>query len=270
MKATALIAEDEALLAAHLRAELATCWPELQILPTCSDGDEALSRALQHRPDLLFLDIQMPGKSGLELTQALVEEWPDGTPFPLLVFVTAHNQYAIEAFERAAVDYLLKPVRPERLGLCCQRLRSALALREPARAPSPLQATIDQLRELLAAGIPSPPPGGSGPPLAVIQAGLGSTIEMVPIGEVLYFEAADKYVRVITAAREHLIRTSLRELLPRLDPSLFWQIHRSVVVRADAIAAAQRDETGKLTLHLRDHPDRLPVSRLYVQRFKAM
>ncbi len=267
---TALIAEDEALLAEHLRAELTRLWPDLQITGIAPHGAAAVEMALAQRPDIAFLDIRMPALSGLEAAQAIGEEWPDdGRAPPLLVFVTAYDQYALQAFERAAVDYVLKPVQPERLAQTVARLRQALRRRESAKEGDP-EATLAQLRALLAApglGTPAVAPAR----LAVIQAaGTDSAVHLVPIGEVIYFEAADKYVRVVTAEREHLIRTSLRELLPQLDPDRFWQVHRGTVVRCDAIATALRDEAGKVTLTLRGHPDRLSVSRLYAHRFKPM
>lgn len=269
---TALIAEDEPLLAANLQDELRSLWPELQWLPVAGDGHTALETALARRPDLCFLDIRMPALSGLEVAQALAEDWPESAPFPLLVFVTAYDQYALQAFERAAVDYVLKPVQPERLAQTVARLREAL--RQRASAPSAdaevnAEATLAQLRALLGApGLGAP--ANASPRLTVIQAGQGAAVHLVPVNEVIYFEAADKYVRVITAEREHLIRTSLRELLPQLDPERFWQVHRGTVVRCDAVATALRDDAGKVTLTLRGHADRLTVSRLYAHRFKPM
>ena len=277
---TALIAEDEPLLAANLQAELARLWPELHIVASVGHGEAAWQQGLQLRPDVMFLDIRMPGMTGLEAAQALAEDWPEvagdakhaeaaDAPFPLIVFVTAYDQYALQAFERAAVDYVLKPVQPERLALTCTRLQAALRQRaQPQNAPA-LGAAIDQLRSLLestgAATAQARPT-----PLRVIQASAGSTIHMVPVDEVLYFEAADKYVRVVTAEREHLIRLSLRELLPQLDTDRFWRIHRGTLVRCDAIATALRDEAGKVTLTLRGHADKLSVSRLYAHLFKPL
>ncbi len=269
---TALIAEDEALLAEHLRAELARLWPELQITGIAPHGAAAVEMALAQRPDIAFLDIRMPGLSGLEAAEAIGEEWPQGETPPLLVFVTAYDQYALQAFERAAADYVLKPVQPERLAQTVARLREAL--RRRASAPSAdaevnAEATLAQLRALLGApGLGAP--ANASPRLTVIQAGQGAAVHLVPVNEVIYFEAADKYVRVITAEREHLIRTSLRELLPQLDPERFWQVHRGTVVRCDAVATALRDDAGKVTLTLRGHADRLTVSRLYAHRFKPM
>lgn len=263
--ATALIAEDEPLLAAHLKNELSQLWPALGIAATVGDGESAVRQALRLRPQILFLDIRMPGLSGLEAAQSLAEDWPeDGTPFPLVVFVTAYDEYALQAFERAAIDYVLKPATRERLAQTCQRLQVALAQRSAGSTDD----TLDKLRALLASN--SEGVAQQVPKLSVIQAGSGHAIHMVPIGEVLYFEAADKYVRVVMPQREHLIRISLRELLPRLDTQRFWQIHRGTVVRSDAIESAVRDESGKLTLALRGHADRLSVSRLYTHLFKAM
>jgi DNA-binding LytR/AlgR family response regulator len=272
--ATALIAEDEPLLAAALQAELARLWPALRIVASVGHGAAAVEAALVQRPQLLFLDIRMPGMSGLEAAQAIAEDWPDGVAAPLLVFVTAYDQYAIEAFGQAAVDYLLKPVDPARLAQTCARAQAALALQATrsagAAAPPPWDDALGQLRSLLA----QPALGGAvhprAAPLQVIQAGIGNAVHIVPIGEVVCFEAADKYVRMLTAEREYLIRTALRELLPQLDPGRFWQVHRGTVVRADAIAAALRDEAGKITLTLRARPERLAVSRLYAHLFKAM
>jgi DNA-binding LytR/AlgR family response regulator len=261
--ATALIAEDEPLLAQELQAELARLWPQLDIVASVSHGAAAVEHALALEPDIVFLDIRMPGLSGLEAAQALAEDWPDGVgaaPFPLVVFVTAYDDYALQAFDRAAVDYLLKPVQPERLAQTCARLQSALAQRGNA-----LPATVEQLRSLLAA-VPAP----AAERLSVLPVGVGNEVHMVPVASVVYFEAADKYVRVVTAQREHLIRIPLRELLPQLDPQAFWQIHRGTVVRADAVASVVREGSGKLTLTLVGRPDRLSVSRLYAHRFKAL
>jgi len=267
---TALIAEDEPLLAQALRAELAHAWPDLQLLEPAVDGDDAVERALSGRPDVVFLDIRMPGMTGLEAAQALAEDWPDSTDFPLLVFVTAYDQYALQAFERAAVDYLQKPVQPARLAACCARLRDTLALRTAANGAAKPAAADDaallgRLRTLLAAPAEAAPTA-----LAILQASIGPTLHMIPVDEVIYFEAADKYVRVVTREREALIRMSLRELLPRLQPEKFWQIHRGTVVRADAIATATRDDSGKVFLTLRQRPERLVASRLYAHLFRGM
>lgn len=283
---TALIAEDEPLLAQALQAELARAWPELQVLRTVGDGVSAVKAALELVPQLLFFDIRMPGMSGLDAALELADLWPPAhapqQPFPALVFVTAYDQYAVQAFEAQAVDYLLKPVQPARLQKTVSKLQLALAesartapetIANPATDPA-LEAALCQLRGLLQAhtGMPAQAAdaGGTTPLLQVLQVSAGSQIRMVPIDEVLYFEAADKYVRVLTRDREHLLRTALKDLLPQLDPLVFWQVHRGTVVRATAIDTVSRDDAGRLTISLRNLDDKLAVSRLYAQRFKAM
>jgi len=274
---TALIAEDEPLLAQGLRADLKRLWPELDVVAMVGDGESAVREALARRPAVCFLDIRMPGLSGLEAAQALAEDWPDGEPLPLIVFVTAYDQYALQAFEAQAADYLLKPVDTTRLRACIARLQRRLPgpwaseaggdAAAPPGSPAPADAMLAQLRALLAvAGTATDRP----PLLEVIQANVGATVHLVPVDSVLYFEAADKYVRVVTATDEHLIRTPLKELLPQLDERLFWQVHRSVVVRASAVAQARRDESGKVVLQLRNRPERLTASRLYAHLFKGM
>jgi DNA-binding LytR/AlgR family response regulator len=269
--ATALIAEDEPLLAAALQAELARAWPALRVLATVGDGASAVTQALALRPEVLFFDIRMPGLGGLEAAAELADAWPADSAFPALVFVTAYDQYAVQAFEAQAVDYLLKPVQPARLQKTVSKVQLALAgrawpaINSGAGTNAGLDQALDQLRHLLAAGQPA-----AAAPLKVIQASVGSGIRMVPVAEVLYFEAADKYIRVLTAGHEYLIRTPLKELLPQLDPQVFWQIHRGTVVQAEAIETVHRDEAGKLSLSLRGRPEKLPVSRLYSQQFRAM
>lgn len=267
MNATALIAEDEPLLAQALQAELARAWPGLQVVATVGDGDAAVAQALSLRPDVLFLDIRMPAQNGLQAAAELADEWPEGVPFPALVFVTAYDAYAIEAFEAQAVDYVLKPVQPERLARTVERVQQVLARRQPANAPLD-EATLARLRALLTSGDVST--GVPPPRLQVIPASVGQGIRMVPINEVLVFEAADKYVRVLTAGSEVLIRTPLKELLPQLDPAVFWQVHRGTVVRADAIDNVARNEAGRLSLRLRGRSEAWAVSRLYADRFRAM
>ncbi|MEO6623738.1 MAG: LytTR family DNA-binding domain-containing protein [Burkholderiaceae bacterium] len=276
--ASALIAEDEPLLAAALTAELRRAWPELHVVATAGDGLSAVRLALQYRPDVLFFDIRMPGQSGLEAAADLADQWesdaPEDKPFPALVFVTAYDQYAVQAFESQAVDYLLKPLQPQRLTRTVEKLQRLLAQRSAAAAGASgrpdlatgnLDQTLAQLRALLAG-----PAVAEGARLSVLQVSVGSTIHMVPLDEVQYFEAADKYVRVLTAEHEYLIRTPLRELLPQLDPGTFWQVHRGTVVRAAAVLQVTRDDSGKFWLQLRARKERLAVSRLYAQQFKAM
>jgi DNA-binding LytR/AlgR family response regulator len=267
MNATALIAEDEPLLAQALQAELARTWPALQVVATVGDGDAAVAQALRLQPDVLFLDIRMPGQTGLQAAAELAEEWPEGVPFPALVFVTAFDAYAVEAFEAQAVDYVLKPVQPERLARTVQRVQQVLAQRQPAAGAFD-DTTLARLRALLSAS--DAPAGAATPRLQVIPASVGQGIRMVPIAEVLVFEAADKYVRVLTADSEVLIRTPLKELMPQLDPAVFWQVHRGTVVRADANDSVTRNEAGRMSLRVRGRPEALAVSRLYAERFRAM
>jgi len=225
---------------------------------------------------VLFFDIRMPGLDGLGAAAELADSWPtDEAPMPQLVFVTAYDEYAARAFEAQAIDYVLKPVQPDRLRKTVGRLQQALAARQPAPtsalADAALEQTLAQWRQVLGAaeaGAASAAPA----PLRMIAASDagGSTVRMVPIDEVLYFEAADKYLRVLTATHEYLIRTPLKQLLPQLDADAFWQVHRAVVVRSSAIESVHRDEAGKLHLMLRGRAEKIPVSRLYAHLFRAM
>jgi DNA-binding LytR/AlgR family response regulator len=256
----ALIAEDEPLLAEHLAHELAQAWPALHLLPPAPNGVVALERALHERPQLLFLDIQMPGLTGIEVAQQLAEDWPDtGGSLPLIVFVTAYDQYALQAFEAAAVDYVLKPITPARLQQSVQRLQARL------QETSGTDATLAALQRLLAQ-----PHASSQPRLRHLQASVGSGIELVPVEALLYMEAADKYVRAVTRTKEYWVRVSLRELQPQLDPERFWQVHRGTVVNIDAVARAHKLENGTAVLELRERPEKLTVSRVHAGRFKAL
>ena len=266
---TALIAEDEPLLAAALKAELARLWPELIVIATAGDGLSAVEQTLALQPDVLFFDIQMPGQSGLDAATALVDTWDtQAKSFPALVFVTAYDQYAVAAFEAQALDYVLKPVQTARLQKTVSKLQLALA----DKAPSAInfEATMTQLRGLLGSVAGASSAQQSVQPLTVIQASVGTSIRMVPVAEALYFEAADKYVRVLTASHEYLIRTPLKELIPQLNPNSFWQIHRGTLVNASTIDSVNRDESGKLSLTVRGRSEKLAVSRLYAHLFKAM
>jgi len=265
---TALIAADESLPAAHLRAELRQVWSDLAVTAVATNGVQALARALELRPDVCFLDIRMPGLSGLEVAQALAEDWTDdpGVPFPLLVFITADDQDAMQAFELQAVDYLLKPLVRARLQSCCQRLQQQLARRDVLHPSEPdrLQMLARRLPSLLAPSMATPHR------LEFIQVQTGHTVEMVPVDEVVYFEAADKYLRVLTADREHLIRMSLRELINQMDERRFWQIHRRILVQTRCISRAVRDEQGRLGVVLRQRSEILPVSRIHAHLFQGM
>lgn len=290
----ALIAEDEPVLAAALAKSLQRLWPELAIVAIAENGVAAVEQTLAHQPDVLFLDIKMPGKTGLEAAQELADAWPLGPQepaFPLIVFVTAYDEYALAAFEQAAADYVCKPVSDERLGKTVQRLRERLQARQAQRAPAQegagadgsdnggeLERLLGQLRQLWP-GASAPQAASAGaaesapaapPRLSMIRAAVGNQVRMIPIEEVVYFEATDKYVTVTTRDSASLIRTSLRELLPQLDPERFWQVHRGTVVNARCIAAAVRDEAGKLSLKLHGRDERLPVSRLFAHLFRQM
>ncbi len=284
--ATALIAEDEPLLAQSLQRELRQLWPELQT-HIATDGLQAVEMALRALPQLLFFDVRMPGQSGLEAAQEIAERWPDGRRLPMLVFITAFDEYAVQAFEQAAMDYIVKPVSSGRLQQTLERIYSSnrlfsgikstqfatdsIANATNSTADEPMLAALRSLLSL------SPHPAKEAPRierLQRIQASVGSQIVVVPLSEVAYFEAADKYVRVLTglhkAERELLIRTPIKDLLPQLDAQEFWQIHRSTLVRASLIEAVHRDETGRLTISLRGRTEKLVISRLYAGLFRAM
>jgi DNA-binding LytR/AlgR family response regulator len=270
---TALIAEDEPVLADALQRQLRQLWPALNVVATTGDGLSLVRLAQAHLPDVVFADIHMPGQSGLDATEQLAEHWPLDRPLPLLCFITAYDHYAVTAFERAAVDYVLKPVRVERLALTCSRLQQQLATRQSS---------------LAAAGVTDPDwpqhwPGisqaargavAAEESLRILQANAGQSLYMVDTQDVIYLEAADKYVRIVVrqpppGVGELLIRTPLKELMPRLPADQFWQIHRSVVVNARAIERVSRQQQ-KLRVHLRDHPDVLDVSRMHAHLFKAL
>jgi DNA-binding LytR/AlgR family response regulator len=269
-RATALIAEDEPLLAQALRMELQAAWPELDVLATVGDGRSAVREALALLPQVLFLDIRMPGQDGLAAAMELADSWPlDEAPMPQLVFVTAYDEYAARAFDAQAIDYVRKPVQPERLRKTVARVQQALGAQQASSpAPEQLEQTLAEWRRLIGAAGSA----AAAPALRFITASDagGNTVRMVPLSEVLYFEAADKYVRVLTAGQEYLIRTPLKQLLPQLDANVFWQVHRAVLVRAEAIESVHRDEAGKLHLQLRGRPEKIAVSRLYAHLFRAM
>ena len=263
----ALIAEDEPLLAAALQRQLKALWPALETT-IAADGATAVQQALAHRPALLFLDIRMPGIDGLEAAAQIAESWGDGGPLPLVVFVTAHDEHALAAFALAAVDYVQKPVQPARLAQTVARLRARLSAQAPgaAAAVSALEEPfLAQLRTLLST--PSP---ASVPRLQVIQAAIGNQLHLIAVEEVLFAEAADKYVRIVTRDRECLLRTPIRELQAGLDPAVFWQIHRGTLVRATAIERVTRDAAGRQWIHLRGCAEKLAVSRIWGYRFRAM
>ena len=253
MTATALIVDDESPMRDQLRARLAEVWPELEIAGEAANGIEALDMAARLKPSIVFLDIRMPGPSGIETARQLYRE-------SQVVFVTAYDQYAVEAFEQGAMDYLLKPVTAERLRMTCDRLRQRIG-----KAPDNIDEKIAQLARILERGQPAKPQY-----LRWIQAQVGSSLRMVSTKEILFFQSDDKYTLVQTAQAELLIRKTLKELAEELDPDEFWRIHRSTLVRVDAIAEVARDERGRQMVRLRNYPKLLEVSRNHAHLFQQM
>ena len=253
---TALIAEDEPLMRERLKEKLALAWPELAVVAEANDGDEALALFDAHEPDVAFLDIRMPGRSGLDVAAAIGGECH-------VVFVTAFDQYAISAFDAGAVDYLLKPVSGERLAATVERLESRLA----AGAPAP---ELAQAIATIARHLPVGRPVDGGERLTWIRASVGAQVRMIAVDEVCYFQANDKYTSVYTAEGEALIRTPLKELARALDASLFWQVHRGTIVNVAHVASTTRDLAGRTSLVLRSRPEKVAVSRAYAHRFRQM
>jgi DNA-binding LytR/AlgR family response regulator len=253
---TALVADDEPHLARALVAELQRQWPALQVVHVARHGLEAADRIAALQPDLAFLDIQMPGLSGLEVAQGI-----EGRT--RVVFVTAYDEFAVQAFEREALDYVLKPVRAERLAATVQRVQKALAA--PAEDGAALLAALQRLLPGAAAA------GATAPErLRWVRASQGELMHQIPVDEVLYFRADDKYTVVRTAERELLIRTPIAELAQQLDPADFVQAHRSTIVNLRHLAGTRRDEASRLFLRIKGLAQELPVSRAYVHLFKAM
>ncbi len=251
MKARALIADDESHLAEHLRARLAHAWPELDILPLAANGVEALRAIEEEEPDIAFLDIRMPGLTGIELARRIETRTH-------VVFVTAFDQYAVEAFDREVVDYVLKPVTDERLARTVERLRRKIAAAE--RPPA-----LDDVLAKLARALP-----GTGSRLRWVRALKGELVQQIAVDDVLYFQASDKYTCVITREGESLIRLALAELSAQLDSEVFCQIHRGTVVNMNEVAATRRDMGGRVFVKLKDGKTELPVSRAYAHLFKQM
>ena len=249
----ALIAEDEDLPRAELRRMLAQAWPELQVVAECEDGPSAIEALDAQKPDVAFLDIRMPGRSGLDVARAASGRCH-------IVFTTAYDSHAVAAFEAGAVDYLLKPLSAERLKQAVARLQERLATGTQA-------ASLEPLVQRLAAQFL---PAGAAQRLRWVSASVGETIKLFSIDEVLFFQSDEKYTRVVTAKDEAHIRKPLKEITDGLDPDDFWQVHRGVVVRATAIDKAQRDELGRITLHLKQVPEKLAVSQAWAWRFKPM
>ena len=252
---TCVVAEDEALLRQALVAELQRAWPGLQVLAECEDGASAVEALAEHTPDVAFLDIRMPGLTGLEVAAVAAE----ASPRTQIVFVTAYDQYAIDAFERGAIDYLLKPVKPERLAATVDRLQARDTLPDAAA----LATLLDKLGAL-------PKSAGAVEPLTWLTASAGRETKLILVDDVAYFRADQKYTTVVTADGEALLRSSLRELLPRLDGNIFKQIHRGTIVNLKAIAGIVRDDTGRGTVRLKQRPETLTVSQPFMALFKHM
>jgi len=254
---TCVIAEDETLFREALQSLLHKHWPELQIVAACEDGAEALEALAEQQPDVAFLDIRMPGLSGLAVAGAVA----DVSPNTQVVFVTAYNQYAIEAFEKGAIDYLLKPIEPQRLAATVARLQARAA--SGAVSPAALEALLAQLGKALPARTASEP-------LVWITASAGNESRLIWVDDVLYFHADNKYTSVFTADGEALLRTPLRELMEKLDATQFQQIHRSTIVNMKAVAGLSRDDSGRGTLRLKGRSETLAVSQTYLALFKTM
>ena len=260
MNPRAIIAEDEPLLALQLQTLLGRVWPELEIARVAPNGLEALEAIERHRPDVAFLDIRMPGLTGIEVAGELADSLPGDGYVPAIVFVTAYDEFAMKAFELAATDYLLKPVTEERLAGCVERLKGRL------QAPMKVDGLVSQIKQL----IDNESKASSAKPLSILRAGVGNTVRMIPVDEVCYFQAADKYTEVMTKDGEVLVRLSLKELLAGLPAERFARIHRGTIVNLQEVAAAVRDDAGRVTLKLRNRKETLPVSRLYADLFRQM
>lgn len=251
----AVIADDEPLMRDQLRARLKELWPELEIVSEAKNGEEAIEQVEEHRPEVVFLDIRMPVKTGVQAARDIARL--DGR-LPEIVFVTAYDQYAIDAFQQGVIDYVLKPAERERLAVTVERLKKRLA--SPAESSDTLQQALAKLAERL-------DPAAR---LKWIQASVGNQIQMIPIDDVLFFVSDEKYTRVQTAQQEALIRKPIKELIAELDPAQFWQIHRSTLINARAIAGIIRDDRGRQLVAIKGRPEKLEVSRSYAHLFKGM
>ncbi|QJQ05365.1 response regulator transcription factor [Undibacterium piscinae] len=250
---TAIIADDERMMRDQLRSRLEQVWPELEILAEAKNGEEAIQMVATHQPDLVFLDIRMPLKTGLEAAREIGDKTH-------IVFITAYDQYAIEAFDQGAVDYVLKPADVERLGRTVERLKARLST---TSVPNDMSTMLAQLAKQM--GIAAKPAY-----LQWIQASIGQELRLIPVEEILFFQSDEKYTRVQTANYEALIRKPVRDLSEELDPSLFWQIHRSTLVNAKAISGVVRDMRGRHLVQVKGLSEKLEVSRSFVHLFKQM
>ncbi|WP_425257243.1 LytR/AlgR family response regulator transcription factor [Rubrivivax sp. RP6-9] len=275
----AVLADDERLMRDQLRARLAEVWPELQIVAEAKNGLEAVALVDEHRPDIVFLDIRMPGLTGVDAARQIAQLPPrpgsgagaddDADLLPEIVFITAYDQYAVEAFEQGVADYVLKPAERDRLLVTVQRIQKRLAARRDGGDPAgvPPSPPLQQLLHTLAGKLT---PGAAPQYLQWIQATVGPAIQMIPVEDVLFFVSDEKYTRVQTAQVEALIRKPIKELVDEVDPKLFWQIHRSTLVNVKAIAGVTRDFRGRQIVSVKGHPEKLEVSRSYTGLFKGM
>lgn len=256
----------------QLRTRLHQVWPELEVVAEAKNGLEAVQAVREYQPDVIFLDIRMPGLTGVEAAKEIAQlELSDDALLPEMVFITAYDQYAIDAFEQGVVDYVLKPAEPERLRLTAERLKTrlmqrALEFNGLEKDSSPATHSVQQLLHVLSAQV-------SGRPtqyLSWLQASVGQTLQMVPVEDVLYCVSDEKYTRVQTAKQEFLIRKPIKELVEALDPAIFWQIHRSTLVNVRAIAGVLRDERGRQEVLIKGRSEKLQVSRSAAQLFRSM
>jgi DNA-binding LytR/AlgR family response regulator len=260
---TCIIAEDENNLALALKDALARAWPELRVIDVVGNGPAALFAVDQYAPDVLFLDIRMPGLTGLQVAEQLTGAVNSGTP--LVVFVTAYSEYAVQAFDREAVDYLVKPIDDTRLSETVARLKKRLEAQRDGAAPSSeLSRALALISRFAAVAAPA------AAYLQFLRAGIGETVRIVPVDEVIHLQAQDKYVSIYTRDGEHLIRISLSELATQIDPAMFVQVHRSTIVNMRCVETAARDFTGKVTLTLKGVKEKVPVSRQYAHLFARM
>jgi len=267
-----VLADDERLMREQLRARLAEAWPELELVAEAKNGSEAVAMVAEQRPDVVFLDIRMPGLTGVEAAKqiAQMDVGPDEL-LPEIVFITAYDQYAVEAFEQGVADYVLKPAERERLALTVARLKKRLAARASDETGDASETTPAQpLQQLLHQLSAQMNPGGAPQYLQWIQASVGQAIQMIPVEDVLFFISDEKYTRVQTGTLEALIRKPIKELVDELDPKLFWQIHRSTLVNVKAIGGVTRDFRGRQIVAVKGHKEQLEVSRSYLGLFKGM
>jgi len=273
----ALLADDERLMREQLRARLTEVWPDLEIVAEAKNGIEAVELTEAHHPDIVFLDIRMPGMTGVDAARQIAQlpthDEAEGWPGCEIVFITAYDQYAVQAFEQGVVDYVLKPAERERLLVTVDRIKKRMAQREAQAADKPdavpLAAHTPDMQQLLQR-LASQLNPNTPPKLKWIQATVGQQIQMIPVEDVLFFISDEKYTRVQTATLEALIRKPIKELIEELDMNLFWQIHRSTLVNTKAISGVSRDLRGRQLVAVKGHPEKLEVSRSFTGLFKGM